>query len=94
MKQRMSIMKNNNEGARSGEHTAPAGNMNTSFSAMNSSLSQKWMTKKSQITTNRADGGAHQQMSSTMAPGFGPQQPALVSPPPSQQPAAPEEGTA
>ncbi len=49
--------------------------MNTSFSAMNSSLSQKWMNKKNQIggTTQlppNAQGSMQQQMSNTVAAGF------------------------
>jgi hypothetical protein len=46
--------------------------MNTSFSQMNSSLSQKWMNKKSQIGQARESGAfsATAQMSSTVAAGF------------------------
>lgn len=57
-----------------GDATAPAGTngaMNTSFSAMNSSLSQRWMSKKSQITNNRATEVGTHQMSNTVAAGFG-----------------------
>jgi hypothetical protein len=57
MKMRMSMMRNRGEGGLgTGAETAPnkqnndnhAGSsaMNTSFSAMNNSLSQKWMNKK------------------------------------------------
>lgn len=52
----MSLMKTGAAGGnealnRDGGATAPAGgtNMNTSFSAMNSSLSQKWISKKSHL---------------------------------------------
>lgn len=64
MKERMSLMRSGQGTLQqratvgSGEHTAPAGgqNMNTSFSAMNSSLSQKWMNKKTQIGQTRESG--------------------------------------
>jgi hypothetical protein len=53
MKQRMSIMKSGESSVvNRGDNTAPAGQpggMNTSFSAMNSSLSQKWISKKISI---------------------------------------------
>jgi hypothetical protein len=83
MKQRMSIMKTGASAATltgrlaGGEHTTPAvqSNMNSSFSAMNSSLSQKWISKKSQITGTIGGGTGRDQMSSTMAAGFGHHQP-------------------
>ena len=76
MKQRMSYMKSgeNTGNVKGGEQTGTSGGMNTSFSAMNSSLSQKWISKKTQISNGREgsiQGLAQQQMSSTMAVGFG-----------------------
>lgn len=78
MKARMSIMKTGEAALsiRGGDQTAPAGggNMNSSFSAMNSSLSAKWMSKKSQILSVKDPASGSSQMSTTMAAGFGQQQ--------------------
>ena len=51
-----------------GNQGAQGHNLNTSFSAMNSSLSQKWneINKKSAFTKREGTGGGMQQMSSTM----------------------------
>ena len=74
IKQRFNVKPN--EGSQTGKNSE---NLNTSFSAMNTSLSQKWqeINKRSAVSKREgmAGGQAPAHMSSTMGSGFGMRQP-------------------